>query len=256
MKPTAVTDQDFKGGFSAYIGKKYGYPKDGSVDCTTFASQAEAFSAKQQWIKPGGRITVIETTWSYGEQASPPGPAVPAGNPVAAAAPSPAAGAQQAAPPSGATRPLTASERQFAQNEMPGSKQYCESDPALAAVFDCDRFAKAVYNYRVAHPEGLTPFGHCATGGGCGVTEPLGNLVAVGKLDCTDCLDDEKVMKWAARETDSYMTIMIANKQITDAKLKQMEVCVGQQFLARFPAKPYPISIKAVENEALEACGK
>lgn len=59
-----------------------------------------------------------------------------------------------------------------AAKEMPASLAYCQKDQAMSTVFNCDRFARVVYNYRMAHLN-ETP-------------EAVASLVASNKLNCAE----------------------------------------------------------------------
>ena len=56
---------------------------------------------------------------------------------------------------------------------LPESKAFCSKDPMLSVVFNCDNFARSVYNYRTEHPTD---------------TSTLASLIAADKVFLADAL--------------------------------------------------------------------
>ena len=105
---------------------------------------------------------------------------------------------------------------------------YCQKDVLLSGAIDCSRVAKAVFTYRVAHPDG-TP-------------EPLATLFTGDKLDCTECLNTLRMTAWARGQARAQ------------GLKPDVSACVGPRFVAGFQAKPYPHRIKEAYDAAVAAC--
>jgi hypothetical protein len=103
-------------------------------------------------------------------------------------------------------------------------------------------------NYRIAHAkEYHVPRGGQDTGG----WEPFGNLVAVGEeLNCSECISDERISKWAAAEGIKTFSTF------PDSDKKYLTECVSRSFLASFRAKPYVSWERSHYIQAVESCGK
>ena len=117
-----------------------------------------------------------------------------------------------------------------AAKEMPASLAYCQKDPALYAVFDCNRFARVVYNYRMAHLN-ENP-------------EAVSSLVASNKLNCAECIDNTRVSLW------------ISNRGNADKLDQRVINCVTQNVIVTLYKKPEANHLRDFYNEAVVTCKK
>jgi len=179
---------------------------------------------------------VVQLDWTY------------AGAPPLAVAAAPAA--PPAAPsPAAAPAVLTAADRQSAEAEVPQSKSYCEVN--YRGVFDCDCFAQAVLHHRLAHPEEWIRDVD-------GARRPPVHDLAIGityKLDCTECLDDQRLMAWARKTVQEQFGQAVMGNRITQAQVDHYADCVAKAFPARLRASPYLHQIQPAMNEARISCG-
>jgi hypothetical protein len=176
---------------------------------------------------------VVQLAWTYG--------GVPPLTVAAPPSPPPAAPAAPAV--------LTAADRQAAEAEVPQSKSYCQQN--YPGVFDCDCFAQAVLHHRLAHPEEWIRDQD-------GARRPPVHDLAIGiqyKLDCTECLDDQRLAAWAQKTVAGGLTQAVMTKTITQAQVDHYADCVGKAFPARLRASPYLHRIQPAMNEARISCG-
>jgi hypothetical protein len=204
-----------------------------------YPSNANADSMRTQfitYIENTMKQKVVQLNWTYSGAA----PIT-----VAAAPPSAPSAAAPAAP-----AVLTAADKEAAQAEVPQSKGYCEQN--YAGVFDCDCFAQAVLHHRLAHPEEW-------------ITEKAGNKyrppihdLAIGiqyKLDCTECLDNQRLSAWARKTVEGEMSQQVMTKLITQAQVDTYANCVAKAFPGKFRATPTLDKVQPAMNEARVSCG-
>lgn len=204
-----------------------------------YASALLADSARMQFmhsIRTTFHQQVNELGWTYA------GAAVIT---VAHAPPAPAAVAAPAAPVA-----LTAADRAAFQAEVPQARGYCEQN--YRGLYDCDRFAQAVLQHRLAHPEEWE-----GQKGGQRRRPPIHDL-AVGvqfKLDCTDCLDDNLLASWARKQVEGNMSQLLMTKMTTQAKVDARAACVSKAFVKHMHADPWLHQVQANFNAAGMDCG-
>jgi hypothetical protein len=197
-----------------------------------------ADSARSQFIgfiQHSMQQQVVELSWTYGD-ASP----VRVVHPPALSASS---------PPSNVPAVLTTADRQAAEAEVAQSKGYCEQN--YRGLFDCDRFAQAVLHHRLAHPE------EWVVSNDERYRPPIHDL-AIGiqfKLDCTECLDDQRLMMWARQKVTGELSQQVLSGLISQAKVDAYAECVAKGFPARFRADPYLHRYLAALSDARIACG-
>ncbi len=118
----------------------------------------------------------------------------------------------------------------IAAKEMPSSLAYCQKDQAMATVFNCNSFARVVYNYRMAHLNEAP--------------DEIASLVAANKLNCAECIDNTRVSLWV-------------DKQGNADKLDQRVInCVSQNVIVTLYKKPEANHLKDFYKEAVAACRK
>jgi hypothetical protein len=139
---------------------------------------------------------------------------------------------------------LTPEYRQFVLSEVPSSKTYCQNNALISGLMDCTCFSKAVFDYRITHvndvsngPKGKTP-------------SPLVNVIGSAKLDCSQCLPDDKIMKWAA---DTVRSGMVG---VAPARSQTIADCVGKGMATGFKAQPYLYLVQSLYNQTVLACNK
>ena len=207
-------------GFGRFLAAKYSFQGGASCYVGGIAQAERWMTAYRQGARAEGR-TIVETGWEYdvAQEANnqPVRPADPDDNP-APARPAPAAAAS-------ASTQL----RQFATKEGLEARAYCRKDVMLAGALDCYRVQRAVYAYRVSHA-------------GAGTPEPLPVLFSGDKLDCTACLDDNRMTMWARMQAQGH------------SLRPEIAKCVGHRFAVDFRTKPYPNRVKETYDAALAAC--
>ena len=203
--------------YGKHLGPKNGFI--GTVSCGN-GSPGDArrmLKARADGARAANR-QVVETGWKYGAAATS-APAAKVDEDREPAAPPP--------PPP----PPPASARDFATKEMPEVMTMCNSDRMISGALDCNMVARAVYNYRLAQwSAGTTP-------------EPLAQLLAGDKLDCSTCVRQFAAM-WASSRAQSSGYAMAPAQ------------CVGRRFEEGIKAKPYVNRVKEVFDAALKACPK
>ena len=125
--------------FSAFIKKQYGYSANDaqcSVDLNAKARDAKRAAVLKQ--AQNGEVTTV--TFAYTPAAAPPAAPLP----LRAGAGSPGSASLD---PGNLKDPWL----QKAKDEFNGSKGYCETNIVLRQIFDCDCFARQVFQFRVAH---------------------------------------------------------------------------------------------------------
>lgn len=202
--------------FNKSLGGKHGDAlrcSNGTLDQARRLLKARADGARAADRK------VVDTGWKYGDPAA-------ANAPAAKADPDPEPAAPPPPPP-----PPSAQARTFATNEMSEVMALCNNDRMISGAFDCSLVSRAVYNHRLAHwSADATP-------------EPLAQLFAGDKLDCTTCLKQFASM-WAASRAQS------AGYPLAPAQ------CVGNRFADILKAKPYLNRVKEAFDAAMKACPK
>ena len=223
-QPTAVKSDGIVGAQNAWNAlamSKYG-ALGSSTGCMRFTTSAAA-EAKRATMVDGMKddgLKITDVAWSY---TAPP--------PVAAA---------PAAP--------TTSE-QAAQAEVPQSKAYCEQN--LRGLFDCDCFARAVLHHRLANPNELT------SDHGDTYPPPVHDLHVgvIYKLDCTECLDDQRLMAWVRKNLSEQFSQQLMTHLITQAQADRFTDCVAKAFPVKYRATPYLHKYLDALNEARISCG-
>lgn len=207
--------------FGKFLADKYGLKAEASCDVGTTLAWAERRTKLHIQGARGGNRKVVETGWDWG---SPAASSAPAAKPDDD--PEPAAAAPPPPPPS-------ASARDFATKEVPEVVALCNADKMVSGAFDCSMVSRVVYNYRLAHwSAAATP-------------EPLAQLFAGDKLDCTQCVKQFVEMWAVSRAQSTGYVLPPAPAQ-----------CAGKRFAESIKAKPYLNRIKELFEAAVTACKK
>ena len=146
---------------------------------------------------------------------------------------------------------LSPDDRKYVLNEVSYSKSYCTTNQILPQAYDCDCFARSVFDYRLSRPiqrsQATTSdlANHRAAR-----PEPLVNFVA--KLDCRKCVAEERVTRWVSTEMRKGM----ANGW-TAAKAESMTQCVSRKLIADLRTQPaMGDPVRDRYNPAYQACNK
>jgi len=173
------------------------------------------FAALNEGARAGGR-KVVDTGWKYDPSAVATKPAAPKDDDP------------EPAPRPAAPKP-TSQSRDAAVKELPESKAFCGKDPMLSIVFNCDNFARSVYNYRTEHPTD---------------TSTLANLIAADKVYLADAIDNTRFDNWV-------------NKRGLAQKLDQKVInCVTQNVIVTLYKKPQANHLQDFYKDAVTACNK
>jgi hypothetical protein len=205
-------------GFSQLLTQKYSFK--GTVHCNigSLPEITRILGARVGGARAAGR-QVVDTRWKYDALA------VASGNTTPAKRDDDPEPVQRPTPP-----PPSASARDLAAKEMPESVAYCKRDAALSAVFNCDRFGRVVYNYRIAHVNETR--------------EPVASLVAAHKLNCAECIDNTRVSLWVSQRAN------------TDKLETKVTNCVTQNVIVTLYKTPEAERLMDFYKQAVAACNK
>jgi len=217
--------------------KQYGVTPSTPPACQGFAKFAAADSARRQFIafvtnSLEQRIDQMRWTYMGAPQATGDAPAAVTSSPPAGGSTAPGTGGQQAA-----------------QAEMSQAKAYCVQNHS--GMYDCDGYAKAVYDHRVAHPdEWITDVD------GRRIV-PIHDLEGGIKyhLDCTTCLNDQMLASWARQRVRDNFSAAVISKALTQAKVDVYADCVAKTFVPKMHARPNVEDYQKNFNDASVACG-
>jgi len=202
-------------GFYQTITQRYGFKGDSICNSIAFDLGRRLFAALSEGARAGGR-KVVDTGWKYD-------PATVATKPAPPKDDDPEPAVRPAAP-----KP-TNQARDAAVKELPESKAFCSKDPMLSVVFNCDNFARSVYNYRTEHPTD---------------TSTLASLIAADKVYLADAIDNTHVSLWV-------------NKRGTAQNLDTRVInCVEQNVIVTLQKKPQANHLQDFYRDAVAVCNK
>jgi hypothetical protein len=201
-------------GFNQTLTQRYGFKGNSNCNTIAFDLGRRLLAALTEGARAGGR-KVVDTGWKYD-------PSV-----ATKAAPPRDDDPEPAARPAAPTP--TNQSRDAAVKELPESKAFCSKDPMLSVVFNCDNFARSVYNYRTEHPTD---------------TSTLASLIAADKVYLADAIDNTHVSLWV-------------NKRATAQKLETKVInCVEQNVVVTLQKKPQANHLQDFYRDAVAACNK
>ena len=218
--------------------KQYGATPSTPPKCESFAKFAAADSARKQFIafvanSLEQRIDQMPWTYAGAPPATADIPAAMASSPTAGGTSAPATGAQGA----------TDAERSEARG-------YCVQNHS--GMYDCDAYAQAVHDHRLAHPdEWITEKG------GQKRIVPIHDL-EIGiryHLDCTSCLRDPMLASWAHDGARAQFSAAVLSKALTQASVDAYADCVGKAFVPKMHARPNVDAYQRNFNDAMAECG-
>jgi uncharacterized protein YodC (DUF2158 family) len=218
---------------------RYGVTPSTAPACQGFAKFTAADSARKQFIAfvtNSLEQRVDQMPWTYGSAPQATGDA-----PSAVASPVPAGGSN--APATGT--------QQAARAEMSQAKGYCMQNHA--GMYDCDGYAQAVYQHRLAHPDEMV------TGKGGQTRIVTLNALETGAryhLDCTSCLNDQMLTAWAREHVRHGFSAAVLSHTLTQNGVDTYADCVAKAFVPMMHARPnvddYPRNL----NDASAGCGQ
>ena len=206
--------------FSEFLYKTYGFHAEVEPTCTIMATNREAEAILNARVA-GARINshkVVETGWKF----DPTGTYKPAPKPTPKADDDPEPVQRPVAPNPSRQASDTA------MKEVPAAVAYCQKDPSMSAIFNCDNFGRAIYNYRMAHIN-ESP-------------EPLATVVT--KLNCVECVDPVRVSSW------------VQNRATADKLSNKATNCVTQSVIVNLQKTPQANRLKEFYSEAVATCGR
>jgi len=206
--------------FNEFLYKTYGFHAEVEATCTIMATNREAEAILTARVS-GARINshkVVETGWKF----DPTGTYKPAPKPTPKADDDPEPVQRPVAPnPSRQTSDA-------AMKEVPMAVAHCQKDPSMSAIFICDNFGRAIYNYRMAH-----------------INEPAEPLATVeAKLNCVECVDPVRVSQWVEKRAAADK---LSNKAIN---------CVTQSVIVNLQTTPQAPRLKEFYDKAVATCGR
>ena len=202
-------------GFNQTLVQRYGFKGNSNCNTMAFELARRFFAALSEGARAGGR-KVVDINWKY----------------------DPAAVATKSAPPKDddpepAARPAaptpTNQSRDAAVKEMPESIAFCSKDAMLSVVFNCDNFARSVYNYRTEHSTD---------------TSTLASLIAADKVYLADAIDNTHVSLWVDKRGAA---------QKLDTKVIN---CVEQNVIVTLQKKPQANHLQDFYRDAVAVCSK
>ena len=205
-------------GFDQFLREKYAFKERIYCNLGSLQDDERVMAARIAGARAAGK-KVVNTGWKYDPAAAVTTNARPAqrdDDPEPVQRPAPPNPSRQAS--------------DTAAKEMPASLAYCQKDPALSAVFNCNSFARVVYNYRMAH-QNESP-------------EAVSSLVASNKLNCAECIDNTRVSLW------------VSNRGNADKLDQRVINCVTQNVIVTLYKKPEANHLTDFYKEAVVTCRK
>src|SRR6476619_3139212 len=198
----ALVNPKWNDAFSEFLYKTYKVHAEVDATCTIMATNREAEAILNARVS-GARINshkVVETGWKF----DPTGTYKPAPKPTPKPDDDPEPVQRPVAPnPSRQTSDA-------AMKEVPAAVAYCQKDPSMSAICNCDNFGRATYNYRMAH-----------------INEPPEPLTTVvTKLNCVECVDPVRVSSW------------VGNRATADKLSNKATNCVTQSVIVNLQQTP------------------
>lgn len=202
-------------GFNRFLKEKYSFTGRSNCYVETLADAQRLIKARTEGARVSGR-KIVDTGWRY--------------NPTAAAVakPSPKDDDPEPNPQRPPSSP-TQQTREAAQKEYAESVAFCQKDPMLSVVFNCDWFARSVYNYRIANPTDATP---------------IAGLVAATKPSLSEAVDSTHVSIWVMnRGAAQHLDNRVVN-------------CVTQNLIVTLKKTPQASRLQEFYKTAVAMCTK
>ena len=226
--------------FNTAVKKQYGYSaNDGQCSGDLTAEVRDGKRAAVIKQAQNGEITPVNFTYT------------PLASAAAAPAPAPAAGAP-AVTGIGNLNPGNLKDPwlQKAKDELPSSKGYCETNILLHQIFDCECFARLVFQFRVAHAGEYKESQREEGTGWVGYS----NVLMAPDFACTDCLEDARLSRYVHEKIAHNQQPALSTGHTTEAKVKAYADCVAPKYIAEFKAHPHVYEETPNFNRAAEAC--
>lgn len=216
----ALVNPKWNDAFNEFLYKTYGFHAEVEATCTIMNTNREAEAVLNARVA-GARVNsrkVVETGWKF----DPTGTYKPAPKPTPKADDDPEP-VQRPVPPNPSRQASDA-----AMKEVPAAVAYCQKDPSMSAVFNCDNFGRAVYNYRMAHSN-VPP-------------EPLATVAT--KLNCVECVNAVRVSQW------------VMERAAADKLGNKATNCVTQNVIVNLHKTPQADRLKEFYKAAVATCGR
>jgi hypothetical protein len=139
---------------------------------------------------------------------------------------------------------------QKAKDDYAGAKGYCTTNILLHQIFDCDCFARLVFQFRVAHAADYKVSAREEGTGWVGYS----NILMAKDFVCTSCLEDARLDKYVHDHITHNMSAALASGLTTPAKVKARADCVAPKYIAEFKAHPHIYEETPNWNRASEGC--
>ena len=221
--------------YSAFIKKQYGYSANDaqcSVDLNAKVRDAKRAAVLKQ--AQDGEVTAVTFTYT------------PAAVMASAPAPAPAPALPANLDPGNLKDPWL----QKAKDEFESSKGYCQSNILLHQIFDCDCFARLVFQFRVAHAGDYKVSQREEATGWDGYS----NILMAKDFVCTSCLEDARLAQYVHDKVTHNMSAALTSGGTTPAKVKAHADCVAPRYIAEFKAHPHVYEETGDWNRAVEGC--
>ncbi len=216
----ALVNPKWNDAFNEFLYKTYGFRAEVDATCTIMNTNREAEAILNARVA-GARINsrkVVETGWKF--------------DPTGIYKPAPKPTPKADDDPEPVQRPVAPNPSRQASDavmkEVPAAVAYCQKDPSMSAIFNCDNFGRAIYNYRMAHINESS--------------EPLATVVT--KLNCVECVDAVRVSQW------------VGNRAAADKLGNKATNCVTQSVIVNLHKTPQANRLKEFYEKAVATCGR
>lgn len=224
--------------FNAFVKQQYGYSaNDGQCSGDRDAAIRDGKRAAVLKQAQNGEVTAV--TFSY----TPVEPAVAA---APAPAPAPAMAAGASLDPGNLKDPWLTK----ARNEFAGSRGYCQTNILLHRIFDCDCFARLVFQFRVAHAGQYRESTREEGTGWVGFS----NILMAPDFVCSACLEAARLTHYVHEKMQENSLPAIQAGRTTAEKMNARADCVAPRYLAEFKAHPHVSEEQGDWNRASEGC--
>ncbi|HTG94560.1 MAG TPA: hypothetical protein VL866_18335 [Pyrinomonadaceae bacterium] len=217
----ALVNPAWDNAFNNFLKKNYG--AEGLSTCTSMATVREATRLLHDRVT-GLRVNnhkAVETGWKFDPIDIAANKPRPKPTPTPDDDPEPVA--QQR--PAAQTAPPSQSIADFAAKEGPQVLAYCQKDPMLSKIFDCNRVLLSVSNYRMEH----------------GSSEPLASLFTQEKVNLAGAISTG-LGQW------------VRNRATAQGLDNRVTNCIEQKFNVSFYEKPYISKMQEIYNASVTAC--
>lgn len=127
--------------------------------------------------------------------------------------------------------------------EADAAKQYCATDGTLHDFYECDCFARKVFDRRLKVGTDVETMGSATRPASGEFKVRLAAILSDRELDSSPCvLPAEQLEKWARSR--------LVDPMMPEAK----KACIARELAARFRKKPVADNAQALMRESIDAC--